>query len=190
MNLFHLKHAARILRNGGVIAHATEGVFGLGCDPFNAQAFGRLLELKGRRIGKGVILIGAAFEQLRGLTLPLPADIMREVQSSWPGPHTWLLPARPAVPRWLTGEHRTVAVRVTSHPQAAALCSLFGAPLVSTSANYSGRPPARTRFGLGRALRNRLDYVLPGCVGGATGPSEVRDALTGAVVRPARGLER
>src|SRR5512134_2349746 len=144
MSDFHLRHAVRSVRAGGVIAYPTEAVFGLGCDPANQAALKRLLAIKRRPIHKGVILIAACLEQFLSYLLPLDAEALAKVSSTWPGPVTWLIPARPNVPKWLRGQHSTLAVRVTAHPLAAALCRLWGRPLVSTSANLSGRPPART----------------------------------------------
>ncbi len=173
----------RTLRAGGVVAYPTEAVYGLGCDPFNEQAALRLLAIKGRAVDKGLILIAASHNQLEPLLLPQSAETMAPVLESWPGPTTWLLPAGPRVPIWITGGSGCVAVRVTAHPLVASLCERFRGPLVSTSANLSGRPPARTALRARRALGNRVDYFLIGPTGGAARPSEVRDARDGRLLR-------
>ena len=108
---------------------------------------------------------------------------MAAIQATWPGPVTWLLPARPETPRWLTGDHATLAVRVTAHPLAAALCRRWGGALVSTSANRASRPPARTPLGVRLALGGGPDYILAGACGGAARVSSIRDGMTGAVLR-------
>ncbi|WP_258078063.1 L-threonylcarbamoyladenylate synthase, partial [Xanthomonas arboricola] len=72
--------------------------------------------------------------------------------ASWPGPHTWILPITAQVPRWVTGAHDGLAVRISAHPLVAALCAAWGGPLVSTSANLAGEPPARSRQALDPAL--------------------------------------
>ena len=110
-------------------------------------------------------------------------EIEKKVQASWPGPVTWLLPARPEVPFWLRGEHHTLAVRVTAHPVAAALCDAFGGPIVSTSANLAGHEPARTAQRVQRELGERVDYILHGELGDLAQPTEIRDAQTGRVIR-------
>jgi L-threonylcarbamoyladenylate synthase len=175
--------AASLLRSGGVIAYPTEGVWGIGCDPRQRIAVHRVLRIKQRPVEKGLILIAAEFAQLEPFLLPLPEPRMREIEASWPGPNTWLMPARPAVPDWLRGEHETLAVRVTDHPMAAALCRAAGTALVSTSANLAGEPPARSVEVLEASLGRRVDYILRGALGGREGPSIIRDALTGEVVR-------
>lgn len=179
---FRLRGIARRLRQGAIIAYPTEAVFGLGCNPHDELAVMRLLEIKQRPVEKGLILIASHWEQLQPLLLPVDAEIRARVEETWPGPVTWLLAARPQTPVWLRGMHESLAVRVTAHPLAAALCDAFGGPIVSTSANASGRPPART------ALQARLrcpgvDIVLTGATGGRRQPSEIRDAYTGERLR-------
>lgn len=178
-----LRRAVRTLRAGGVVAYPTEAVYGLGCDPFNGQAAGRVLAIKGRAIDKGLILIAANFDQLKPLLLPQSEAIMAPVLASWPGPCTWVLPAARHVPVWLTGASDGIAVRVTAHPLAARLCQLFGGALVSTSANVSGRPPARSALAARRALGKRVDYVLTGATGGDPLPSAIRDGRSGRLLR-------
>ena len=180
----HLGAAYRALRAGGVIAYPTEAVWGLGCDPENAHAVQRLLQIKRRPEHKGLILIAANFEQLRPYLGPLPPARLLQVQHSWPGPNTWLLPASPRVPRWIRGDSPRVAVRVTAHPLAQALCYVFGGPLVSTSANRNGGNPARSALQVRRQLGRELDFILPGGLGGLARPTPIRDALTGKLIRP------
>ena len=184
---WQLRWAARTLRAGGVVAYPTEAVYGLGCDPFNEHAALRLLAIKERAIHKGLILIAAHHDQLKPLLQPQPDDTMAPVLATWPGPNTWILPADPRVPVWLTGGGGGIAVRVTAHPLAARLCTLFGGPLVSTSANTSGRPPARSALQARRAIGSRVDYFLTGATGGAARPSEIRDARDGRLLRAGRG---
>lgn len=176
------RRAAALIRCGGVIAYPTEAVFGLGCDPRNATAVARLLAIKQRPPDKGLILIAAEAAQLKPYLLPVDPEIRVRAYRAWPGPVTWLWPARPETPRWLTGDHSTLAVRVTAHPLAAELCRHAG-PIVSTSANLSGREPARTSAEVNMQLGALLDGILKGEVGGRDRPSEIRDVHTGGLVR-------
>ena len=187
VSVWHLNLATRALRAGGIVLHATEGVWGLACDPFNPDAVYRLLAIKRRPVNKGLILIGdavACFEpELEGLNTAQRS----RVEDSWPGPVTWVLPQR-RFPAWITGSHDRVAVRVPGHPLARALSRSFGGALVSTSANIGGRPAVRSRLQARRfasaRLRPDMDYLLPGEVLGGAGPSEIR-TLEGATLRPA-----
>lgn len=177
--------AVRVVRDGGVVAYATEAVFGLGCDPANHAAIEKLLLIKQRPAHKGLILIAASEAQLHpylDLKAISPA-IWQQVRSSWPGPVTWLLPVAHHVPALLRGEHDTVAVRVTAHPQVRGLCEAFGGALVSTSANRSEQAPARNVSQVRAAFADELDCILQGQTGGADRPSEIRDGLSGKVIR-------
>jgi L-threonylcarbamoyladenylate synthase len=174
-----LTRAERIIKNGGIIAYATEYCFGFGCDPMNRSAVWRLLRIKRRPSDKGLILIAADVDQLDSYVDTIPAPVL----ATWPGPHTWLLEPREGVPGWITGDHPRIAVRVTAHPQAAALCRAAGMAIVSTSANRSGGAAARSYRETLHRFKGEVDYVLPGMVGGAPAPTPIRDAASGKLVR-------
>lgn len=185
MSQLSAAEAAAALRTSGVIAYPTEAVWGLGCDPFDEAAVLRLLAIKQRPVDKGLILIAASTAQLDGLVDwdALPRERRDEVLASWPGPHTWIMPATARVPHWITGAHAGVAMRVSAHPVVVALCEAFGGVLVSTSANPAGAAPPRTRASIDPALLAAID----GCVSGDTGdlarPTPIRDARSGAEIR-------
>ena len=179
-----LQEASRVLRRGGVVAYPTEGVYGLGCNPRTARAVHEVLRLKRRSWRQGLILIGADWRHLELWVDQSNESAIARARATWPGPYTWLLPARSSTPPWLRGEHDTIAVRITAHPLAAALCRHLQGALVSTSANLHGRPPALGAAQVRRLFGGRVDYVLPGRLGGLKGPTEIRDARTGELVRP------
>jgi len=185
MSPFHLRAARRALLAGGIVAYPTEAVYGLGCDPLNPDSVTRLLAIKQRPWQKGLILIASHRHQLDPYIEPVEDRIEQQLEQTWPGPVTWLLPARPEVPRWLRGTHDTLAVRVTAHPLAAALCNAFGGPIVSTSANLTGHEPARSALRVRRELGGLVDYILHGALGELAQPTEIRDARTGRVIRAA-----
>ena len=177
--------AASLLRSGGVLAYPTEAVWGLGCDPFDEAAVLRLLAIKQRPVDKGVILVGGRLAHFDGLLdwSRVPAERVVEVQTQWPGPRTWIVPTTARVPRWITGTHDGVAVRVSAHPAVVALCAAFGGPIVSTSANVAGAPPAFARDALDVELLARLDGITGGETGGLAAPTPIRDARTGRQLR-------
>lgn len=178
-----LVRAVHALAAGGVVAYPTEGVWGLGCEPLNGHAFDRLLALKRRPLHKGVILIASDFAQVRPFVARLSESALQPALSSWPGPYTWLMPAAVGVPDYLTGGRDTLAVRVTAHPVAAALCSAYRGPIVSTSANISGRPAARNALRVRRSFGGALDALVPGETGGLTRPTPIRDLASGDLLR-------
>jgi len=187
MSQISLLDAVQQLRDGAVIAYATEAVFGLGCDPDNESAVLSLLAIKQRPIEKGLILVAANWQQLTPYIncALIPPERLATALSSWPGPHTWVMPSASHTPKWLTGQFDSLAVRVSAHPQVQQLCLEFGKPLVSTSANLTGMLPCRTVGEVATQLAGRVQTILPGTVGGATNPSQIRDVMTGAVLRPA-----
>jgi L-threonylcarbamoyladenylate synthase len=178
-----LRDAVAALRDGGIVAYPTEGVWGLGCDPFSERACLRLLSLKRRSLGKGMIVIASDFEQVEPLLRMVDERIEQRALATWPGPMTWLWPAEDWVPDWLTGRRNRIAVRVTAHPVASALCAAFGEPIVSTSANHSGREPARSALQVRRWFGREVDVIVPGDTGGLDGPTPIRDLLTGMTAR-------
>jgi len=179
----HLRAATDALQSGGVIACPTEAVWGLSCDPLNEDAVFELLELKRRPMEKGLILVAGCMSQITFLLSGLSEKQRERLSQTWPGPVTWLLPHNNAVPRWVTGEHDTVAVRVSAHPVIQGLCAAWGGPLVSTSANRAGKQPARTNFMVRKYFGRSLDYLLPGALGSNTRPTQIKDLSTGQTLR-------
>lgn len=180
---FPIHRAGRILRSGGIVAYPTEGVFGLGCIPDDVDAVIRILSIKKRSPALGLVLIASSIAQLEDWA-DLPQNSVLDSRPE--RPVTWIVPARQNVPYWITGEHSTLAVRITTHAVAAALCEAAESPLVSTSANVAGRPPARSIFVLRRRFGRLVDYIVPGQCGPARGPSEIRDAESGMIIRPGK----
>lgn len=178
-------NAATALRQGGVVAYPTEGVYGLGCDPRNRDAFSHLFALKQRPPTQGVLLIGADFAQIAPWidAREVPDAVLETVHATWPGPHTWIFPRAPDVPEWVAGAHAGIALRVTAHGPAAALCRAFGGAIVSTSANPHGQPSARDASAVAGYFPHGLAAIIDAPLGGLDKPTSIRDALTGAIIR-------
>ena len=179
----NIRHAARVLHAGGVIAYPTEGVFGLGCLPGDHDAVSDILEIKGRDQGKGLILIISDPGQIADW-IDLPTEELH-LASADNKPVTWIVPASDDAPMWITGDHDSIAVRLTTHPVANALCAEADSAIVSTSANITGHAPARNSLILRKQFSSLVDYIVPGECGPASGPSEIRHYLTEDIVRPA-----
>jgi L-threonylcarbamoyladenylate synthase len=113
----------------------------------------------------------------------VPAEALKRARATWPGPHTWIFPRSAATPIWLAGAHAGIALRVTAHTQAAALCRAFGGALVSTSANRHGDAPAQTADDVRAAFGDDLRYILDGPTGGLARPTPIRDAISGEQLR-------
>ncbi|EOR03311.1 MULTISPECIES: L-threonylcarbamoyladenylate synthase [Acinetobacter] len=183
-----ISEAAQLLKQGQVLAYPTEAVWGLGCDPFNEQAFQEILELKHRPVEKGVILLAGHLDQVEHLLQGLSANLRQQVIASWSNrleterATTWLLPADQSIPTWIKGQHPLVAVRVTTHPLCMQLCQQFGGFIVSTSANPAGLTPAQSLEEAQHYFSTSLHY-LEGDLGLSREPSRILNALTGEVVR-------
>jgi len=165
-----------------LIAYPTESCFGLGCDPGNRKAVQRILKLKQRPQCKGLILIASNYRQVARYLQPIsPAD-QSKLQNDDAQAVTYLMPVRPSCPRWLRGEHETLAVRLTAHPFAKQLCRNTGSALVSTSANRSGQRPAKTWAECQRIFGKKV-WVLRGRVGKRKQPSTIRAWSDGKIIR-------
>jgi L-threonylcarbamoyladenylate synthase len=181
---WQLDQVRRHIRRGGVIAYPTEGVWGLGCDPWNNEAVARVLALKGRAMAKGLILVAGSIGQVNFLLQPLPAELGDRATEHWPGPVTCLLPDLDnQVPSQVKGRHRTIAVRVSAHPVVKALCDAADQPLVSTSCNPVGRPPARHPWQVRRYFPDDAVRLVHGALGGYRKPSRILDIATGQWLR-------
>ena len=176
-----IARAADAVLGGGVIAYPTEGVFGLGCMPDDTDALLRLLTIKRRDPAKGLILIASNEEQLQEWVDPRCAAIPPAEPSL---PVTWIVPPGARASRLIRGSNNGLAVRLTSNPIAAAICDAVSSPIVSTSANIAGKPAAQSQFVLRRNFAACVDYIVPGDCGPSSGPSEIRDLVTGKTLRP------
>lgn len=170
------------LDKGGVIAYPTEAVFGLGCYLEDFYSVAKILVLKDRPVNKGLILIAATAEQIAPYVEYPDNKVKREVNKTWPGAITWVLPAKENVPYWITGHRDTVAVRVCAHPVVQELCGRVGA-IVSTSANPAGYMPALTAMKVRSYFGTAIDYILTAPTGDRDMPTEIREAITGRVLR-------
>ncbi|MFK7887207.1 MAG: L-threonylcarbamoyladenylate synthase [Gammaproteobacteria bacterium] len=182
--------AARIIASGGVIAHPTEGVFGLACDPGSANALQRILLIKGRDRGKGLILLAHDIASLQPYCAEFTPSMVATLTESRSHPTTFIVPAASDAPEVLTGGRTTIAIRITTHPLSLALCRMLNHPVVSTSANLGGEPPARDATTVHDTLGPRLDLILDGPLGDAMGPSAIIDIVTGDVIRAVPSTEK
>ncbi len=175
-----IPRATDALLGGGVITCPTEGVFGLSCMPDNSAALLRLLEIKQRDPAKGLILIAASKQQLRDWIAIPPESIPDPLPDQ---AITWIVPAAEGVSELVRGEHSSVAVRITINPIARSLCEAVNSPLISSSANLAGEETVSDSNALQRKFVGRVDYVVPGECGPATGPSEIIDLESGKKLR-------
>lgn len=174
MGWWHIRQAAKAMQRGGVIAYPTEAVWGLGCDPFNESAVQHLLNIKRRPMHKGLILVASSVQQVKPLLDNLAPEDYQRVTASWPGPVTWVLPdPDDLIPYWVKGNHRSVAVRVSDHLLVKSLCDEFGSMIVSTSANFSDRDPARDKLKVNIHFKDKVSAIVPGELGRLAKPTQI-----------------
>ncbi|HHL19682.1 MAG TPA: tRNA threonylcarbamoyladenosine biosynthesis protein RimN [Thiothrix sp.] len=179
----HIDDIASLIKQKGIIAYPTEAVFGLGGDPQCEYSIQRILTIKQRSASKGLILIAASLKQLAPYIQPLTNKATQRIQAIAPHPTTWLVPASQNTSSLLTGEHKTLAIRLTQHPSCIALCNTLGHPLISTSANPTGLPPAITINQVKTYFPFSIDGILKASLGHATSPSEIRDLRSNQRIR-------
>jgi len=182
-SLLDTAQAVELMHAGQVIAYPTEAVYGLGCDPRNETAVRKLLALKGRHESAGLVLIASEFAQLRSWVADVSQALLDRAMQTWPGPVTWLFPRAEGVPDFVAGRHATVAVRITAHVPSRQLCTAFGSALISTSANPTTDPPARSVAEVRKYFGAGLAGILDGELGDGRKPSEIRDLASGSIIR-------
>lgn len=177
--------AKEIFQKGGVIAYPTEAVFGLGCDPDNQQAIERLLAIKNRPKEKGLILLAANYAQLQPYIddSDLTLEQRQLILSRWPNGITQLIKKQPHSSAFISGEFNTIAVRITNQPDVVALCNSVNKPIISTSANLSGHPPATTWQEVEKNLAEKIDFIIKGHTLGYSNPSTIINAISGETIR-------
>ncbi len=132
------QQALQTLKRGGIVAYPTETFYGLAVDPRNRQAVEALYVLKRRIPGKRLSLLVPDLDVLSSYAGSIPVPYQKLIDLFWPGPLTLVFPARQKIMPSIIGGGDTLAIRISSHPVAAKLCSLWGRPLTATSANISG----------------------------------------------------
>jgi L-threonylcarbamoyladenylate synthase len=183
-----VKRAGEILRQGGIVAHPTETLYGLAADPWNAGALDRLTALKGRPAGSGYILLTSSAEEALALGAgPALETFRRLAWAFWPGPLTLVVEASEAAPPGATGPGGGIAVRESPDPVARALVRALGRPITSTSANRTGGDPARSGAEVSRIFGDGVDLILDAGGREATMPSTLVDLRAGTPVILRRG---
>lgn len=169
--------AADVISKGGVIAFRTDTFYGLGADPFHANAVARLRELKGREDDKPILLLISDHDQVDRLIVERPAAFTRVAEKFWPGPLTIIASAVTELPEAITAGTGTVGLRLPADLRVRELVRACGGVLTATSANPSGREPARSAAEVAQYFTNGLDLIVDDGEVTVTEPSTVLDVL-------------
>ena len=157
-----IAEAAGLIAAGEVVAFPTETVYGLGADGLQAEAVAKIFAAKGRPADNPLILHIADPEQIHALTTGLNANARALMETFWPGPLTIVVPRSSVVPDIVTAGLDTVAVRMPSHPVAAALIRAAGCPIAAPSANVSGKPSPTNAKDVAEDMTGKVAAILDG----------------------------
>lgn len=176
-----IAEAAKIIREGGVVAFPTETVYGLGANALDPAAVKKIFAAKGRPADNPLIAHIADFDDIRRLVSVLPPEVEMLAKRFWPGPLTIILPAAPCVPKEVTAGLPTVGIRIPAHPIARAFIRAAGVPIAAPSANSSGRPSPTTTTHVYEDMFGKIEAILDG---GRSGVGVESTIVTLATKRP------
>jgi len=157
-----LKVAAKIIREGGLVAFPTETVYGLGANALDASAVSKVYQAKGRPSDNPMIVHIARASDIGQLTSRLSKTIVSLIDCFWPGPLTLVVEKKAGIPDVTTGGLSTVAIRMPDHPVALELISLSGCPIAAPSANLSGDPSPTKASHVIEDLTGKVDAIIKG----------------------------
>ena len=157
-----LREAVRVLREGGIILYPTDTVWGIGCDATNAAAVERIYRLKRRQDSKAMLCLLDGAGKLQGYVKQIPSvawDLLESTREPEQRPLTIIYPGAKNVAENLLAEDGSLGIRITEEPFSKNLCAMLRHPLVSTSANISGEPTARSFREISEEIRQGVDYI-------------------------------
>ncbi len=154
-----IKKAVEVLRSGGVILYPTDTIWGLGCDATNREAVERIYRIKKRDDSKSMLVLIDNPSKLNSYIDVVP-DIAWELIDVADKPLTIIYPGAKNLPENLVAEDGSIGIRVTNEEFSRSLCQRLRLPLVSTSANISGRPAPANFSGIDPEVIEQVDYVV------------------------------
>ncbi|MDA2926987.1 L-threonylcarbamoyladenylate synthase [Acidobacteria bacterium AH-259-G07] len=188
-----IEKAAQVIRQGGIVLHPSDTIYGLGCDPFNERALQRLFAMKGRSEHKGVLLLLADLSWIKSISANIPEVFYELAEAFWPGPVTFLLEGGSELSPLIRGEDDKVGLRWPDRPFLQLWMKAIPGPVISTSANRSGQPPPEMVQDLKRLFYHQVDLFLEsGEINQDVQPSTVVDLTTNPprIVREGQAAEQ
>ena len=157
-----IKEAARIIKDGGLVAFPTETVYGLGTDALNEEAVRRIFKVKGRSFNKPLSVLIGRKEDLRQYVQEIPKSAQVLIERFWPGPLTLIFRASLLIPDIIKGKNNTIGIRLPNCRVALEIVKTSGVPLACPSANLSGKPSPTKASQVAKDLGERIDLLLDG----------------------------
>lgn len=165
-----------ILKDGGVIAYPTDTVYGIGCDIFNKKAIEKIYQIKKKDNKQPMSFVCSDLSHISEFA-KVSNYAYRIMKRFLPGPYTFILDASSSVPKVLMPKKKTVGIRIPNNNITLSIVKTLGNPIISTSANISGKDVTSDPFDIEIALKHSLDEIVDGGIL-AGDPSSVID-LTG-----------
>ena len=168
-----LERAAAAVRRGKVAAIPTDALYTLVADPFNLGAVAQVFQAKGREPHRSLPILVGDLMMAEELASELSNRFFILARRFWPGPLTIIVPASAKVPLKLTGNTGRLALRQSRSKVANQLIAMLNQPLISTSANISGRPTCRSGIDVFGMMDGRVDLVIDGGMCNGAGATTV-----------------
>ncbi len=182
-----IDEAAKVIKNGGVVAFPTDTFYGLAADPFNEDAIGKIFRIKQRSESKAILILVSELSQLGALVREIGKVEKRLMEKFWPGPLTIVFPASDKLPESLCAGSGSIGIRFPKHKVSLELIKKAGMPITATSANLSGGGNARTAEEVSRSLGDTVDMILDGGNSEGKLPSSVVRVEDGKVILLRKG---
>ncbi|MGA2269900.1 MAG: L-threonylcarbamoyladenylate synthase [Bryobacteraceae bacterium] len=168
-----LERAAAAVRRGKVAAIPTDALYTLVADPFNLGAVAQVFQAKGREPHRSLPILVGDLLMAEELASELSNRFFLLARRFWPGPLTIIVPASARVPLKVTGNTGRLALRQSRSRIANQLIAILNQPLISTSANISGRPTCRSGIDVFGMMDGRVDLVIDGGVCDGAGATTI-----------------
>ena len=171
--------ASEIIKNGGNAIYPTEGIYGIGCDPFNESSVENIFKVKGRDLTKNFIILTSNINYLKRIIDNNLFENKALVDGSFT---TWVVATNKDCPPWLS-TNKCIAVRITNHPVVDKLCVNLGGPIISTSANCSNQKYINDITTIENVFDGKIDCIVKGQLGNEKKSSIIKNILTNEILR-------
>ena len=148
-----------ILQNGGIILYPTDTVWGIGCDATNEEAVEKIIKLKKRAENKGLIVLMSGDKMIHNTFKEVP-EVAWQIMDLSEKPTTLILDKPHNIAKKLIANDNTLGIRVVKDSFCFKLIEKFKKPIVSTSANISGKSTPSTFSEISKEILNGVDYVV------------------------------
>jgi len=176
---FSPSDASEIIKNGGIVIYPTEGIYGIGCDPFNQLSVESIFKIKGRDLNKNFILLCSSLNYLENI---IDDKLLSNKELNDRSFTTWIVPTSSDCPSWLAND-QSIAIRITDHPVINELCQNLKGPIVSTSANYSNQKYINDITIIEKIFHGKVDCIVKGSLGNENKHSTIKDITTKEILR-------